>query len=173
MCRKLSISSGWLPTMKYVEKTNFQNWIASLIETRDKLANYLYIPITSTFFQTPVKEWYTSYVMSDASPFILPHDIQPNHSRQSPRLFVKIGRREVHSNGDIDLTRGLLNLWQQTESHRSYNLWTKIRPRGRHGLMHCDGIETRPSRPIRCDVWIVEQIRYRQTAWPTNRHSQL
>ena len=36
--------------------------------------------------------------------------------------------------------------------------------------------KTRPSRPIRCDVWIVEQMRYptnQLTDRPTNGHSQL
>ena len=28
---------------------------------------------------------------------------------------------------------------------------------------------TRPSRPIRCDVWIVERMRYRQTERPTDQ----
>ena len=32
---------------------------------------------------------------------------------------------------------------------------------------------TRPSRPIRCDVWIVERMRYRPTNRPTDGHSQL
>ena len=32
---------------------------------------------------------------------------------------------------------------------------------------------TRPSRPIRCDVWIVERMRYRPTDRPTNGHGQL
>ena len=38
------------------------------------------------------------------------------------------------------------------------------------------GLETRPSRPIRCGVWIVEQMRYptnRPTNQPTDGHSQL
>ena len=36
--------------------------------------------------------------------------------------------------------------------------------------------ERRPSRPIRCDVWIVERMRYptdRPTDQPTDGHSQL
>ena len=32
---------------------------------------------------------------------------------------------------------------------------------------------TRPSRPIRCDVWIVERMRYQPTNRPTDGHSQL
>ena len=32
---------------------------------------------------------------------------------------------------------------------------------------------TRPSRPIRYDMWIVERMRYRQTDRPTEGHSQL
>ena len=31
----------------------------------------------------------------------------------------------------------------------------------------------RPSRPIRCDMWIVERMRYRQTDRPTDGQSQL
>merc|ERR1712074_134300 len=30
-------------------------------------------------------------------------------------------------------------------------------------------LKTRPSRPIRCDVWIIERMRYRQTNQPTNQ----
>ena len=32
--------------------------------------------------------------------------------------------------------------------------------------------ETRPSRPIRCDVWIVERMRYRPTDRPTNQRTE-
>ena len=32
--------------------------------------------------------------------------------------------------------------------------------------------KTRPSRPIRCAVWIVERMRYRPTDQPTDGHSQ-
>ena len=31
--------------------------------------------------------------------------------------------------------------------------------------------KTRPSRPIRCDVWIVERMRYRPTDQPTDTAS--
>ena len=38
-------------------------------------------------------------------------------------------------------------------------------------LIEGNDLETRPSRPIRCDVWIVERMRYQPTDRPTNRHS--
>ena len=34
-------------------------------------------------------------------------------------------------------------------------------------------LRTRPSRPIRCDVCIVERMRYRQTDQPTDGHIRL
>ena len=44
--------------------------------------------------------------------------------------------------------------------------------RGHVGIPTHMSERTRPSRPIRCDVWIVERMRY-PTNRPTNGHSQL
>ena len=43
--------------------------------------------------------------------------------------------------------------------------WGKLMPR--------NDKKTRPSRPIRCDVWIIERMRYQPTDRQTNEHSLL
>ena len=52
-------------------------------------------------------------------------------------------------------------------------LWAKWVVQTKEGSEQSSGLLTRPSRPIRCDVWIVERMRYRQTDRPTDGHSQL
>ena len=59
---------------------------------------------------------------------------------------------------------------------RKMNEGTKERKKEKRssGTLTLEGAisETRPSRPIRCDVWIVERMRY-PTNRPTDGHSQL
>ena len=74
-------------------------------------------------------------------------------------LFNRTLKHAYHS--IIKSNTALIQIWSFIQlAHQNAHTWP---------LSLCFDTETMPSRPLRCDVWIVERMRYRQTDQPTNR----
>ena len=107
--------------------------------------------------------------MANTSRRQLPHDVdiptRPNGSPIFPatshptvRYFMTLeAKQEVkHEAGATVNLRW--NRYSSSTTHKSVRFMKNVHK-----------VKTRPCRPIRCDVWIVERMRYQPTNRPTDR----